>query len=234
MKIASPWQWQTHAVLASTQDAAIEAARAGQTGRLAILAASQTAGRGRAGRAWIAPEGNLNLSVMLRRSRHAMQPGRWALVAGLALQSALSPHAAGILLKWPNDVLLDGAKLGGILIDSQMGQGGLFDWIVIGFGANLAQAPAIAGRRTGHLVGSAPMPRMIAESVVASLDDWASADMEDIRDAWLARAHPVGTMLNVQTPSAHLKGAFAGLAPGGELLLSGRGEPISSAEIGLC
>ena len=226
------WRWQHHPELASTQDAAIQAAHAGDPGRLAILADRQTAGRGSRGRPWIAPAGNLNLSVLLRPNAATPDPGRWALMAGIALHQVLEPHAPGLLLKWPNDLILGGGKLAGILIDSQIGQGPQPDWVVIGFGANLATAPTIEGRQTTQLPPPAPKPGAIAEAILNRLDPLAEASTAYVCQAWLARAHPIGTLLDVRTPQTRVTGAFAGLAATGELLLEGHA-PIGSAEVAL-
>ena len=222
------WRWERHASLASTQDAALQAARAGDAGRLAILAAEQTAGRGSRGRAWVSPRGNLNLSVLLRPRRARIEPGRWALLAAIALHEALSPYADGLMLKWPNDVLLHGAKLAGILIDSQPGEDG---FVVIGLGANLAAAPPLADRATVALPPPAPQAARVAEQVVAALDAWDARETPCLVEAWLARAHPIGTLLDVRTPRRQVRGAFAGLTAVGELRVAGEAQAISSAEV---
>ncbi len=220
------WRLQVHESLPSTQDAALDAARTDDPGRLAILAARQTAGRGRAGRSWVAPAGNLNLSVLCRPGAGPIEPGRWALLAALALHAALAPYAPALQLKWPNDVLLRSAKLAGILIDCVPGQA-----VVIGFGANLAAAPAIDDRPTAHLPPPAPDPSSVAACVLRGLDVWSAQPMPALVEAWLARAHPVGTLLDVRMPQRRVQGAFAGLTPAGELLLAGQPAAISSAEI---
>ncbi len=222
------WRLHEHETLASTQDVALEAARAGDPGRLAVLAAAQTAGRGSRGRGWLAPAGNLNLSVLLRPQPGPLDPGRWALLAAVALHAALSPYADRLMLKWPNDVLLGGAKLAGILIDCQPGDAA---FVVIGMGANLAAAPPVEGRRTAHLPQPAPAARDVAHSVVEALDAWATRDTPGLIDAWLARAHPIGTWLDVQTPQRRVRGAFAGLTPAGALRLEGEAAAIASAEV---
>ncbi len=217
-----------HAHLASTQDMAIHAARAGDPGRLAVLASVQSAGRGSRGRTWIAPAGNLNLSVLLRPAGARPNPGYWSLLAGVALHDALASHTGGLMLKWPNDVLLDGAKLGGVLIETGLRPDGLLDWVVIGFGANLAEAPAVDGRATACLPPPPPDAREVAESVLSSIDACAGTD---VRAAWLARGHGLGTAIDVATPQRRISGRFAGLTMAGELLLDGDPQPISSAEI---
>jgi BirA family biotin operon repressor/biotin-[acetyl-CoA-carboxylase] ligase len=220
---APAWRVQRYACLASTQDTAIAAAHAGDPGRLGVLADIQSAGRGSRGRGWAAPAGNLNFSALLRPDG-PIHPGFWSLLAGIALYEALSPYAAGLMLKWPNDLLLDSAKLGGILIDAAA-------YLVIGMGANLAAAPAIEGRRTAHLPGPAPDPAVIAERLCAEIDRLSPLGLDAIIEAWLARAHPLGTPLDIHTPQRHLKGLFAGLTDSGALRISGHTEFFSSAEI---
>ncbi len=225
------WRWEHHGELASTQDRAIAAARAGENGQLAIMADRQTAGRGSRGRAWCAPEGNLNLSLLIRPRQAAADPGRWSLLAALALHAALRPYAPGLMLKWPNDVLLAGAKLAGILIDSQLGRNNTLDWVVIGLGANLAAAPTIPGRPTAHLLPPAPAPATIAAAITRAIDAHAHLPTAAIAAAWLAHAHPIGTALDIRTPTATFAGTFAGLTPAGALLLHNHPCPITSAEV---
>ncbi len=223
------WRLQHHLSLNSTQDVAIAAGEAGDPGRLAVLADLQIAGRGRSGRVWVAPAGNLNLSVLLGAAGRS-EPGRWALLAGLAVLAALAPYAGGaeLQLKWPNDVLLEGGKLAGILIDSAMGPDGKVAWVVIGIGANLAAAPQIAGRAVANLPAPAPD---VAANILAALDHREGWEMDRLVAAWLAAAHPIGTMLDVQTPQGRLTAAFAGLTPQGALLLKDQEKPITSGEV---
>ncbi len=230
MNQAAPpgWRWERHGALGSTQDVALQAARAGAPARLAVLADVQTAGRGSRGRAWMSPPGNLNLSVLLRPAMARVEPGRWALLAALSLYDALRPYADGLLLKWPNDVLLHGVKLAGVLIDSQPGETG---FVVIGMGANVATAPALPDRATARLPPPAPPAVVVAGQVLETLDAWENVETPALVDAWLARAHPLGTLLDVRTPQRQVSGAFAGLTPAGALLLAGEDAAISSAEV---
>ena len=132
------------------------------------------------------------------------------------------------MLKWPNDVLLHGAKLAGILIDSQIGDSG---FVVIGMGANLAAAPLLSDRLATRLPPPAPQARHVAERIAAELDAWGALETPQLVEAWLARAHPIGTALDVQTTQRHVRGRFAGLTAGGGLLLAGEAGAISSAEV---
>jgi BirA family biotin operon repressor/biotin-[acetyl-CoA-carboxylase] ligase len=234
------------AQLPSTSDACVERAKAGAPDGLAILAESQTAGRGSRGRAWACPPGNLYLSVLLRPRNHneAAGAGQWALLAGVACIEALSlfdAEPAALRLKWPNDVLRDGAKLGGILVDAAMAPSGGPDWLVVGLGANLAAAPAIEGRRTAALLAPAgaarPTAEAVARAVLARIAAWRAVLGRDgfapIRGAWLCRAHPVGTPLTIKDSLRSRAGVFAGLSPRGELLLSQGGQihTISTGDV---
>ncbi len=219
------------ALLPSTSDACVERAKAGEPDGLAILAESQTAARGSRGRSWACPPGNLYLSVLLRpRNRHEEAgAGQWALLAGIACIEALSlfdAEPAALSLKWPNDVLREGAKLGGILVDAAMTAEGGADWLVIGVGANLAAAPVIEGRRIAALrpPSAPPAPAAVARAFLARIAAWRDALAEDgfapIRAAWLRRAHPLGTPVTIRESLRSREGLFAGLSPRGELLLS--------------
>ncbi|HTI00414.1 MAG TPA: biotin--[acetyl-CoA-carboxylase] ligase [Acidisoma sp.] len=224
------------ALIPSTSDACVARAHAGEPDGLAILAAGQTAARGSRGRSWSCPPGNLYLSVLLR-PRNAFEAGgagQWALLVGCALIEALRAFdgAPGLLqLKWPNDVLRDGAKLAGILIDAAMSAEGAVDWLVAGVGANLAVAPAVEGRQTAALVspsGKPPSPRAVTEVFLARLEAWrgrlADEGFASVRSAWLAAAHPIGTPVTIKDARRSRQGAFAGLSEEGALLLSVAGE----------
>ena len=229
------WRLERHDELGSTSDECIARAKAGAEAGLAVQARRQVSGRGSRGREWVAPEGNLNLSVLLRPDRPAVEAGLFSLLAGIAVAEALAPRIqTAPMLKWPNDVLLDGAKLAGILIDA-VPRGDRLDWLVIGIGVNLAAAPDIPGRRTTSLSahGGHFSADDAADAVLAGLEAWHDAPGARIRDAWLARAHPVGTPLTVRGARGELRGSFAGLSAQGELLLRNKDriDPISTGEI---
>ena len=233
-----PWRLRSFETLASTSDLLIQLANAGEPAGLALLAHRQTAGRGSRGRAWTSPAGNLALSVLLRPTGPASHAGQWALLAAVALGDALRLHApdAALSLKWPNDVLLDGRKLGGILIDGAAAPNGGLLWLVIGFGANLGAAPEVADRVAAGL-GSAATPAQVAATLLDRLDHWRRVVLLDgfapVRAAWLARAHPPGTHLRVRAGASEIGGQFAGLADDGALLLQtgGRVHAFSTGEI---
>jgi BirA family transcriptional regulator, biotin operon repressor / biotin---[acetyl-CoA-carboxylase] ligase len=229
------WRLERHDALGSTSDECIARAKAGAPAGVALQARRQFAGRGSRGREWSAPEGNLNLSVLLRPARPVAEAGLFSLLAGLAVAEALAPWiATAPMLKWPNDVLLDQAKLAGILIDAAP-DGDRLDWLVIGIGVNLAAAPEIPGRATTSLKahGGTLSADDAADAILDKIAVWHDAPGSRIREAWLVRAHPVGTPLVVSGARGARRGTFAGLSDTGELLLrdKDRIDPISTGDI---
>ncbi|GGC49828.1 hypothetical protein GCM10011504_30310 [Siccirubricoccus deserti] len=222
------WRLESHASLTSTADTLRCRAEAGEPEGLAVLALQQTAGRGRAGRGWASPPGNLHLSVLLRPPGPAREAAQWALLAGVALAEAaaeIDPEPAALRLKWPNDLLRHGAKCAGILAESALTPEGGLAWLALGIGVNLRHAPALADRPTACL-GAAEPPEDFAARLIARLDHWcgiqAAAGFAPIRAAWLARGPALGEALTLRG-GAVPGGAFAGLAEDGALLIERAG-----------
>jgi BirA family biotin operon repressor/biotin-[acetyl-CoA-carboxylase] ligase len=222
------WRLEQYDALGSTSDDCIRRAKAGEPEGLAILALRQTAGRGSRGRQWQAPAGNLNLSILLRPKLPMAQFSVFPLLAGIAVADAVSaflPADIAPVLKWPNDVLLGGAKLAGILIDAAPNTDAS-GWLVIGIGINLAAAPQLAGRRTTTLEqhGGQAKPAQAAQMVLQFLGHWLDvldhSGLPPIIDAWQQRGHAIGTQLHLTGVNAEISGRFAGLSPSGELLLN--------------
>ena len=228
------WRLEIVDELGSTSDAVIARAEAGEASGLALLARRQTAGRGSRGRDWIEPaRGNLAVSVLLRPERSSVTPGGIVFLAAVALADALAryvPAPWALELKWPNDVLLvdaNGArgKLAGILVETGSPTDTAPGWIVIGFGANLRHAPAIADARALPACGAAaPAPEAVARDLCERLGAWWQIAERDgfaaIRAAWLARAHPVGTPLRSVAGDHVHAGRFAGIEADGVLVLA--------------
>ncbi|MGH7057588.1 MAG: biotin--[acetyl-CoA-carboxylase] ligase [Acetobacteraceae bacterium] len=214
----------------STSDICIRLAAEGDAADIAVLSAEQSAGRGSNGRRWESAAGNLFLSVLLRPRAKITAAGGYSLLAGLVLVEALEEfvRAPGAFsLKWPNDVLLMGAKVAGVLVETAASAAGELAWLVIGFGANLAVAPVIAGRAAACLADTgmaAPEPLSAANALLARLAYWrrieAARGFAPVRAAWLARAHPSGTPLTVVAADGEHHGRFAGLDADGALLLA--------------
>ncbi|MBO9697143.1 MAG: biotin--[acetyl-CoA-carboxylase] ligase [Sphingopyxis sp.] len=192
-----------------------------------LVADRQTAGRGRLGRAWGDGSGNFMGSTVVQL--HASDPvaATLALVAGVALARtvmALAPMV-DFRLKWPNDVLVDGAKCSGILLE-RTGNA-----VVIGMGVNLVSAPELPDRPTACLADKgASIDRdrfadVLAVAMVDALWTWRQEGVQSIVRAWLPLGHPVGTPLHVSEQG--IDGVFDGLAPDGALRLRlGGGETM--------
>jgi BirA family biotin operon repressor/biotin-[acetyl-CoA-carboxylase] ligase len=164
-----------------------------------------------------------------------VQAGLFALLAGVVIAESLQSFSLPpVNLKWPNDVLIDGAKLAGVLIDAAPVESRL-DWLVIGIGVNLRHAPEVFGRRTTSLAahGVQLLPQEMADAISKRFSCWQDAPDEDIHAAWLARAHPIGTKLEISTGHTQISGYFAGLSARGELLLQreNRIDVISTGEV---
>lgn len=238
MSLPAGWRLEVHAALPSTSDRIAEAAAAGEPAGLAVLAWQQTAGRGRSGRAWVSPPGNLYLSVLLRPRGMAREAGQWSLLAGVALAEAarqLDPDPAALRLKWPNDLLRHGAKCAGILAETALAPDGALDWVSLGIGVNLAEAPPVPGRPTTRL-GASEAPEDFAARLLARLDHWAGRQAREgfapVRLAWSGFGPELGAPITLAGPPP-ITGRFAGLAEDGALLLdaAGRRQVIRSGEV---
>lgn len=216
-----------------------------------LCAERQTAGRGRHGRSWISPIGNLSASTAVRLRSAGPPTSTLGFVAAVALEEVvaatftshmregageemsasastfpikprLTPPASGrgITLKWPNDILIDGAKLSGILLERAE------DVVVVGIGVNLAHHPDLPERRTTSLAahGVAVEPATFAEMLARSFADWLcrwrDGGFTAIRQRWLERAHPPGIPLRATLPDgAMVEGVFDDIDQAGALIL---------------
>ena len=188
-----------------------------------LVADRQSAGHGRQGRDWFDGAGNFMGSTVVRLRPADPAPQTLALVAGLAVHEAISaclptPHRA--MLKWPNDVMIDGAKLAGILLEREG------DTVIVGIGVNLASAPALPDRQAIALsaFGSPPerdaFAAELARLFALEIERWRNSGLAPIIARWLDAAHPSGTPLKVSEPGqAALNGVFAGLSVDGALQL---------------
>lgn len=186
-----------------------------------LIALKQEGGKGRQGRAWHSIDGNFTGSTLVQLRPTDPPAPSLTLVAGLALIEAVDVAApdAQASLKWPNDVMLGDAKLAGILLERAG------DRIVVGFGVNLAQAPEIAGRKTAGLISTAHIsPQSFAPLLAGKFSQllvaWRSSEPAQFAQAWMARAHPLGTPLEVHSgPSERVAGTFDGIEPDGAMRL---------------
>jgi BirA family biotin operon repressor/biotin-[acetyl-CoA-carboxylase] ligase len=214
----------------STNDEARRMAEAGAAPGLVVLAGQQTSGRGRHGRAWASPAGNLYASVLLRVEGPLAASAQLSFVAGLALADALSRHApAGIepRLKWPNDVLIGRAKVAGILLES-VGKANGADAasIIVGTGVNIVSSPPDTPYPATSLVEqgfAAITPRALLGAYLGALDgwlqQWREAGFAGVRTAWCARGLGLGERIRLRLEREELLGRFVDVTTGGALLL---------------
>ena len=205
-----------------------------------LVADRQSAGKGRQGRTWFDGIGNFMGSTVVRPAPNDPAPGTLALVAGLAVLEAAAPFVPPPhlpQLKWPNDVLIGGAKLCGVLLER------VGDAVVIGIGVNLAAAPAVEGRATIALAQFGPAPdrdtfaAALARQFDLELERWRSFGLEPLLRRWQAAAHAIGTPLLLGEPGKTPRaGTFAGLAADGALqlrLADGTTRTVHAGEIRL-
>ncbi len=233
------WQLRVEESVTSTSDLLLRLAAAGEPAGLAVLARTQTGGRGRDGRAWTSPEGNLFLSLLLRPAEPAREAGRYALLSAVILAEALEPELpdpAALRLKWPNDLLLGGAKLAGVLCESAATEDGRLDFLVMGLGANLAVAPPLPDRPTACLPRPVA-PEVIAIRILHALEAWrgrlAREGLAPLRAAWMRRGPEEGARLTLRLGAGETAGLYRGLDQDGALLLEvdGRIRRFASGEI---
>ena len=206
---------------ASTNDDVAALAQAGAAEGLWLRAERQTAGRGRQGRDWVSPSGNLYASTLVRLHPSDPPAPSLALVAAVALAETVEAFGTAAQIKWPNDLLIDGAKLSGILLERAG------DAVVVGLGVNLAHHPEAIDRPAtslATLLGHAPDPdtflTTLAESFARWLYRWRSEGLAPVRARWIGKAHPIGTALTARLPDGtSLDGLFDGLDEMGALRL---------------
>jgi len=213
---------QHHDQIGSTNDEARTLAAAGAPHGTVVHADEQVAGRGRFGRTWFSPPGNLYLSVVLRLDLPPAGAAELSFVTALTVADAvdaLLPKQTKAMLKWPNDVLVDDGKIAGILVESVDGAQ------IIGIGLNVLEAPRNAPYKTSTLVGSGGIATVdgardiLLDSLAKHLEAWTEHGFGAIRTAWLSRAHPVGTRLRASIGGRTEEGVFAGLDEDGAMLL---------------
>ncbi|HEY2010706.1 MAG TPA: biotin--[acetyl-CoA-carboxylase] ligase [Rhizomicrobium sp.] len=232
---------QVHAELDSTNEEARRLAEAGVAGPVWIMALRQSAGRGRRGRAWQTADGNLAATLLLYPEASLAVTGQLSFAAALAVADLAAHFAPGaaIAVKWPNDVLAEGKKLAGILLEGGRAKPDR-NWLAIGIGINLASHPegtefpatSLAG------LGIAIPPAEEALSVLAArfahwYDVWIEGGFGSLRMHWLARAKGIGAPVRARLPQEICEGVFEGIDESGALLLNigGRVRAIAAGEV---
>lgn len=212
-----------------------------------ILAREQTAARGRRGRAWQMPPGNFSATLLFRPKVTLPEAALYTFVSSLALEEALAlvggPHAR-LSIKWPNDVLLNGGKIAGILLES-VGQGRQTASLAVGIGVNLAAAPPADRVEPGavhpvSLLGETGIriaPEDFLSPLAMAFDRWSrqyeTYGFGPIREAWLARAARLGQPLTARTGQEVTEGIFETIDDTGAMILRTAAGPraIAAADV---
>ena len=217
------------AALGSTNTEALARAALGERGPFWIAASLQTAGRGRRGRAWVSEPGNLHASLLLTDIALAAATPEICFVAALALHDAVldccaSLAPARLTLKWPNDLLLDGRKLAGILVEGHTAGNSVVS--VVGFGVNCRNHPRdVASKATdllaaGFAVEPASILAALDGAMMRRLAEWdGGRNFSAIRAAWLMRATGLGSAIEVKLSDRTIDGTFEAIDACGCLVL---------------
>jgi BirA family biotin operon repressor/biotin-[acetyl-CoA-carboxylase] ligase len=229
-----------HDTLGSTNAEALARARTGETGPMWITARTQTAGRGRRGRTWVSAPGNLYATLLLADPAPLECAAELSFVAALATHDAIVACAPTLVprlaFKWPNDVLLDRAKVAGILIEAE---GARPLMVAVGIGVNCRQHPAATEfpatdlAASGVSVAAEPLFAALSSAMLQRLQQWGGG-FAGIRAAWLARAGGLGTELTALLGARELVGRFEALDEAGRLMLrlpDGSLETIAAGEV---
>lgn len=205
----------------STNDEAARLADRGAAEGTVVWAREQIGGRGRRGRRWASPVGNLYSSTILRPDCPAQRATELGFVATLAVADIVPPSRA-VRVKWPNDVLVDGGKVAGILPESAIGQDGKTEHVVMGIGVNVGFAPDLPEMRYRAAMLGGTVERALEKLTAAlatRLAQWRQNGFETVRADWLAKAGPIGLDVDVKLGEELVRGRFAGIDGDGALLL---------------
>jgi len=226
------WVLLAFDTVGSTNDEAMQRADRGAAEGTVVWARRQVSGRGRRGRVWQSPEGNLYSSIVVRPDSSAEVAAQLSFVTALAVGDTVAAHMpAGrrIGLKWPNDVQVDGAKIAGILLESAVGVEGRVSQVVIGTGINVGWRPApgetpypvTSLAALGGETALEPVLQTYCAAMARWIGRWREEGFAAIRDAWLMQAGNLGQMIEVKTGRDVLTGRFAHLDETGALILEG-------------
>lgn len=233
-------------IVGSTNDEAVRLAEAGAADGTLVTAEAQTAGRGRRSRGWQSPRGNLYMSLIARPGCAPSRAGQLSFVAAVALGEALGPLLpAGVepAYKWPNDVLLNGRKVAGLLLEAST-VGERLAWVVVGVGVNVAHHPEQVGEGALPATSLAAAgvreasPRDVAEAFAvrfaALRATWEREGFEPVRAKWLARAFGLGRPVTVNLDDERFEGHFEAIDGDGALLAalpSGERRRVTAAQV---
>lgn len=237
--VSQGYRLETFDSIGSTNAEALERARAGERGPLWLVTDLQTAGRGRRQRAWISPRGNLAATIVETLDVQPPIAATLGFAAGLALEAALQAvsvehrmrsggsASTEFLLKWPNDVLADGKKLSGILLEAETIGGDLA--VAVGMGTNVISAPegtpypATSLASLGITAGAGDLFMALSDAWAEFRGIWDNGrGFGEIRSLWLDRAAGLGEAVSIQSNGTSIEGTFETIDETGCLIVAGR------------
>ncbi len=215
----------------STNAEAKRLAEAGAEDGTLVWARRQSAGYGRQGRQWSSPEGNLFVSLIVRPDCRLAEAAQLSFLTAVALGDAIgtvAPPLAEVTFKWPNDVLLNGRKVAGILLESKADSAQNLEWLVIGLGVNVSsfpddtRLPATSLQYEGCAAGTtaADLLEAVARHLLTWINRWLDEGFAPLRQTWLRHAQGLGEEIEVRLPKETLRGTFSDLDPEGTLVLT--------------
>ncbi|MBE6448668.1 MAG: biotin--[acetyl-CoA-carboxylase] ligase [Alphaproteobacteria bacterium] len=225
------WFWQEVPSTTSTNDDAIELSAYTPYTQFIISAQEQTKGRGRLGRIWHSHKGNLFFSLGIKQKDIALN--HWPFLSSLALAQSilhLSPSSM-VSLKWPNDVLLQGHKVSGILLEQ-----GQNNYTIVGIGINIVSSPSATEdfsysvtslRQCGIEVKTETFLQIFIDNLDKLMFLYQHQGFDIIRDKWMSLATHLNQNISINTPKGKLDGIFKGIATDGALILSQQGQSMS-------
>jgi BirA family biotin operon repressor/biotin-[acetyl-CoA-carboxylase] ligase len=226
----------------STNEALRRRAAEGAPEGLVLRADVQTAGRGRRGRGWTSPPGNLYVSMLLRPDCAPVVGATLGFVAAIALGAVLRDLTpAPVLHKWPNDVLVGGKKITGMLLEAGTRPDGKLEWLVLGLGVNIVSHPEGGIHPATDIVasgGQAIAPQELLKRFLTGFgpayDTWSRSGFGALREAWLAYAAGIGDRVVARLEREEIAGRFADLDPDGTLVMTldgGRQRRIAAGDV---
>lgn len=212
----------------STNEECKRLARSGASGNFIVYSDYQTSGRGQKGRPWSSLPGNLHLSLLLESDKDLKKLTNLAFLTSVAIAEiieSIAPASSKIELKWPNDVLIDGKKVAGILMESLKVSGKQF--MIIGMGVNILHTPDVPERAVTSLAeefGYTEDPQEFMVKLVNHFDDaylrWqADEDFAIIRREWLARAFALNEVVTIDRGQQRISGLFRGIDEAGGIVI---------------
>lgn len=230
--------------LDSTNEEAKRLAKGGGCHGAVIWAKQQTAGKGRLSRSWISPEGNLFVSILLQPQKSMSQCAELSFVAVVAMLEAIRPLLTPedkLQCKWPNDILLNGKKLGGILLESFRAGDAGSHWAVVGVGVNVdsfpprTDFPATCLKSAGvELVSAKIILSRFIHHFIECYNEWNEHGFAAARKSWLHQAWGLGERLCARLPDGNIEGKAEGIDAHGSLILitdGGQKQHITAADI---